>query len=226
MKTRGLGLITSASIGIAAAVATTAIMDDRFEKQSSAQPSVADETASSRPLQPVKIITRTGENERIAAIEDELQRLRTQREPSLPGADGQPELPQLTTEEQEAEMRQIFSELDQSFRDDVVDSSWSQSATVSLAQALAGWGQEFGFVVESAECKTKLCRTTVTWDDYEQASRTGRFLAERIIPGLNCAQSIWLRQPESPNQAYTADLYLDCSDLRAGLVSAGEAESS
>jgi hypothetical protein len=75
-----------------------------------------------------------------------------------------------------------------------------------------------GFTVETLDCKTTTCRATVTWKDYSAAQLNGAKLVENTYPGLNCVQRINLLEPSDQTGPYNSKLYLDCTDLRAGLV--------
>src|SRR5690606_5151550 len=87
-----------------------------------------------------------------------------------------------------------------------------------LGAGMSSWGEQLGFTVVEAECKTTMCRASLEWEDYEAAKRTGLRLPERQLPGLNCNRHIWLDEPADPTKPYSTDFYLDCTDQRAGLV--------
>jgi hypothetical protein len=155
---------------------------------------------------------------RLAALEQEVARMRMRDEPA-----GQTEPPPTELPSPEEERRRVedhFTELERQLLAEPVDPSWSGGATESLRTSLSGVGANDGFDLLAAECRTQTCRATLRWPSYEAAVETGMRLPERAIPGLNCTSSIWLKEP-APGQAagsYAASLFLDCSEQRAGTV--------
>jgi len=105
-------------------------------------------------------------------------------------------------------------------RNDPVDPGWAPQAEAHLTRALEAWGRETDASIAEAECKTEVCRAKLEWKDYATAERQGLELASLEIPGLNCTQRIWLEEPEDAAQKYSAYLYLDCAQLRLGMLDA------
>ncbi|HEX2689686.1 MAG TPA: hypothetical protein VHN14_23875 [Kofleriaceae bacterium] len=148
---------------------------------------------------------------RLAALEGEVARLRADRteHASTPSDEPDPQAERARVEAQ-------FSEFERRLLADPVDPSWSGVATESLRSDLSAAAREGEFSLVAVECRTELCRATLQWDSYEAARRTGMHLAERAIPGLNCTKSIWLKEPDHPDAPYSSNLFLDCSEQRAG----------
>lgn len=104
------------------------------------------------------------------------------------------------------------------FETEVVDFSWAPKAEVDLESGLSTLGEEVGFTLLSTVCKTSRCLATVSFTNYEKASTNASHLVERVIPGLNCAQSITIPEPGNKSASYEAELLLDCSQQVAGKV--------
>jgi len=101
---------------------------------------------------------------------------------------------------------------------EIVDFTWSAKAEGELEQGLEDKQDELNFSIVSARCRTTRCKTIVSFDNYELAEEYGNRLAEIQIPGLNCAQSIFLPVPSDISVRYEAELLLDCSAQVQGLV--------
>jgi hypothetical protein len=213
-------ILVSATIGVIAAVVTVAIMIPANSSRS--EPS-EDERAHRAGVdnldRRVRAVTRTADSTRLQVIEAELEHLRNAREQDRDHErrSDQDDSP-LTAEEHRIRLEEEFSGHEQDFQGDVGDPSWSHAATRDLNEGMESLTGELGFSLLHAECRSRFCKATMEWHDYHKAQQTGLQLAERFVPGLNCKQSIWLRDPDQPAQPYTADLYFDCSAQRDGLV--------
>lgn len=206
--------LISGIVGVIAAIGTVAIAG-RWLPQGKATavaeakraPKATTEHNNSRT------IVVASDSQRMEALERELDELRKEKE-----GDDDPAPPDMDPEKSRRLAEERFAELDRRHAKDPPDPSWSPKATQDLESGLIALGEELGFAVQSAECKTTSCRATVEWGDYAKADDTGFELAQRAMPGLNCVQAIRLPEPNDPELPYTANLYLDCTGQRAGLV--------
>ena len=214
MAFQKLTTLLAAATGAAAALATVFITDafraEPPEPASERQPTIApDSPEASEQRKTIVLRPQSGDIETLQQQVDELREKQSQTE--------QETLPPDPEQEQKA-LEARFAELDRNHRSDPYDPRWSREATDHLTQGLADIAEAMGFSLNSAECKTTSCRATLEWSDYESAMGNGLSLPERSFPGLNCAQTIWLKPPSNPNVPYAAELYLDCTSQRAGTV--------
>lgn len=148
---------------------------------------------------------------RVGRIEDRLEAIQAEQE--LNEERGAPD----AAKEREF-LEQHYGQLDRDFEKDAPDPAWSAQATGFLKTSLESYGKTAGFEVVASECRGKTCRATMSWKTFDEARNNGGSLAERLIPGLNCMRSIWLKEPEEDGKPYSANLYLDCSEQRAGIA--------
>lgn len=113
---------------------------------------------------------------------------------------------------------QVVSALDERHAQDPVDPTWAPTADKELRSGLSEAAEDVGFVVSSVSCKTDICVAELEWEDQKIARERGASLASLDFPNLNCMQSIWLDRTDQPDQPYSGKLYLDCTELRAGLA--------
>ena len=212
MGTSKLGLALSAFIGAGAALMTTVAVgtlgggDPPTALARSGDPA--------KPTQTTRSVEVKAASGRLEALEQAVARLHGERDGQR--EDPPAELP--SPEEERASVAARFAELEQRLLADPVDPAWSGGATESLRKDLGAVAEQDGFELIAAECRTEMCRATLRWTSYEAAVKTGMRLPERTIPGLNCAASIWLDEPDRPAGAYSSNLFLDCSEQRAGKV--------
>ncbi|HWO26765.1 MAG TPA: hypothetical protein VNO30_48885 [Kofleriaceae bacterium] len=160
---------------------------------------------------------------RLEALEKEVEHLRNERnehnERNERNERNDPPVTEIQNPEEERKRVEAqFGELERHLLADPVDPSWSGGAAELLRNDLSGITGKDGFNLVTVECRTEMCRATLQWENYEAAVKTGMRLPERAIPGLNCAKSIWLKEPENPAGSYSSSLYLDCSEQRAGIA--------
>lgn len=62
------------------------------------------------------------------------------------------------------------------------------------------------------------CRAVVEFATLESAEMNAGGLAEARLGSLNCAQGIQVPPDADPNSPVRAELFLDCTDLRANRV--------
>lgn len=217
--------VSSAVIGVVAAIVTVVVVDQWRKPPQvglAPRPSPLPRTSDAKSTDGTQIVRtvfvdRT-DDEKLAELQQQVKELRDARE----AEEQKRNEPWVRRDPEEARraLEAMFSELDRQFSSDPPDATWSPGAQKDLAGGLGDMGREFNFRVGAAECKTMTCRATVAFSDYESAVKAGRELAERTFPGLNCAQKVWLKPPEDPSAPYSTNLYLDCSEQRAGLVEA------
>lgn len=209
-----LGLGLSVMAGILGAAATL-LIGHTFERADAK--SAASEVRSEREV----IIRKSGNDSRTAALEAAVRRLEVSQSHTMDdeGAENEPEGDNSPTpEEARLHVVDTFSQLEKRHEEDPVDLEWAGPAEKHLNEGLQSLSEKMRLSVLNAECKTEMCRAEVEWENYATAKESGLRLAEVIVPGLNCAQSIWLDEPKDPDSRYSAKLYLDCANQRAGLV--------
>lgn len=217
MATSKVWVTASALVGAGVVLLATAGVWDGEERAQRATISHARQTPEYR--QASKQIVVQASPGRLEALEKEVAHLRSEHtartgliEPASPGT----EIP--SPEEERKLVEAQFGELERHLLADPVDPAWSSGAAESLRNDLSAVAATDGFNLVAVECRTEMCRATLRWESYEAAVKTGMRLPERAIPGLNCAKSIWLKEPDQPASPYSSSLYLDCSEQRAGIA--------
>jgi len=155
---------------------------------------------------------------RIAELERQMNEMQVARTAAAAAGSAAPEEPTPDAAETRRKVDALYAELDRAHERDAADPQWAPSATKGFVGGLTALGEKAGFTVGQTECKTTSCRSVVTWPNYAAARATGAQLVEHYFGGLNCGQKIRLSEPSDPNAPYSAQLYLDCTDLRAGVA--------
>ncbi len=119
-------------------------------------------------------------------------------------------------EQQQIELALI--EENEAYDNEIVDFSWAPEAESNIDDGLSQLKENVDFEIIGSECKTNRCVATVQFQNYESAVENGNLFAEMSFPGLNCAQSTYLPEPNDVSASYQADLMLDCSQQNQGLV--------
>jgi hypothetical protein len=119
-----------------------------------------------------------------------------------------------TPEEALAEYVAYVAREEEAFANDAPDTTWSAQAAYQLRAQLDTVKDGLGFAVSSYACKATRCRAEVYFDSAADAMEHSGRLAEMQIPGLNCTRTATV-DPSDENRTL---LFLDCSDLRAGLA--------
>ena len=208
-------VILSALVGAGVALIVTAAVWNVEERDQRATSTHANQTPQYR--QTSKQIVLQASPGRLEALEQKVEHLRNERNEHSERNDP-PATEILSPEEERKLVETQFGELERHLLADPVDPSWSSGAAELLRSDLSGIAGKDGFHLVAVECRTEMCRATLRWENYEAAVKTGMRLPERAIPGLNCAKSIWLKEPENPAGSYSSSLYLDCSEQRAGIA--------
>jgi len=159
-----------------------------------------------------KVVTLQDSSSQLEAIEDEVAALR--EELADANSPGRPSGKASREEQRVQDIEQEFAERERRYAEDPPDPGWAPTATRNLKASLTELGRELEFAVDAAECRTTMCRASMTWNDYRPARAAGAELVHRVFPGLNCAKSIWLKEPLDRDSTYGAELYLDCTDRR------------
>jgi hypothetical protein len=219
MSTSKTSILLSAVVGAVAALGTVVVVGNLNHRDEHITQTQADDRSKFTPSS--KSVTAEILPGRVQALEREVARLRDERSERAervepPGTDAEAPDPQADRRRVEAR----FSELERQLLADPIDPSWSPMATESLQNHMTATAKTNGFVLVAAECRTALCRATLRWDTYEAALKTGMQLPEQAIPGLNCARSIFLEESSNPLEPYSASLFLDCREQRAGRAGA------
>jgi len=203
-------LALSALVGAGIALMTTATTRSGGRNSPPAETRQSVEVATHE--QPSRPITLQASPGRMEALEQEVARLRDRRDAHDEPAPQPPDDP----EEDRKRVEARFAEFERHLQAEPVDPAWSGGATESLRSDLGAAARADGFDLVAVECRTATCRATLRWSSYDAAVRTGMHLPERAMPGLNCAKSIWLKEPSNPSEPYSGNLFLDCSEQRAG----------
>ena len=211
MATSKIWLVLSAVMGAGAALLTTTLQDAGKVEQQAAV-ARADEASKHAPTS--KAVIAEVSPGRLDRLEQEMAHLRNER--NEPPSATPEVLPSPQEDQRRLEAR--FAGLERQLMAEPVDASWSRAATESLRNDLSAAAKDAGFKLVAAECRTEMCRATLQWANYEAALKTGMRLPERLIPGLNCVRSVWLKEPDDPAGPYSSNLFLDCSEQRAGNV--------
>jgi hypothetical protein len=212
--------VAYAAIGVFAAVITVLAVDHQRAAALGAAAPGKDGAGEGRALRGgeeviQRIVVDPRGFDRLAALE---RRVRELQEAHAPPA-GSP-LAEITSDPAEIRrnVKEMYAELDRAHDRDAPDPRWAPGATSHLVTGLTALGERLGFTVGATDCKTTTCRATVTWGNYATAHATGVQLVEELFEGLSCAQKINLLEPSDPNAPYATQLYLDCTELRAGLA--------
>jgi hypothetical protein len=121
-----------------------------------------------------------------------------------------------TPEEALAEYVAYVAREEEAFANDAPDTTWSAQAAYQLRAQLDTVKDGLGFAVSSYACKATRCRAELYFESAANATEHSGRLAEMQVPGLNCARTTTI-DPTDENRTL---LFLDCSDLRAGLAEA------
>lgn len=206
-------VIPSAVIGVVAAVATVFALESWRVREVKSEPV----RAVVQPLVGEKtLVTRVIKGEgldRLAELERKVEEIQREK--------GAAEGDEARAGDAEATRKRVderFAELDRFHEQDAADQTWSVKASERFAGDLTKLGEKLGFSVGPAECKTTTCRAAIEYESYAVARATMAQLVEHSYNGLNCEQGMRLAEPDHPDSAYTAHLYLDCKDLRAGMA--------
>lgn len=209
--------LPSVVIGVVAAVATVVALDHFREQPRSSTP-LSQASREAAPSERVvrNVIVEGRGLDRVAELERQMRELQA----TLDAAKGEPqeEKPRITHEEAIQKMDEAFAAFDRDHERDGADPSWAPQATNNLATGLSTLGEEVGFKVGQTDCKTTTCRATVTFSDYGSAQAKAPRLVEQQFAGLNCTQRMRWQPPADLRAPYSAQLYLDCTELRGGVI--------
>ena len=213
MFSKRAAYLIPSGLGIVAGVVTSLIIGQ-----------VGRHTAKSPPAPAAEIDERPSgaDDARLAALEGRVGALALARVQSAPApareseAEPAADRPVLTAEERRQLTAKHIADADRRFTADPVDPVWTRKATTQLTTTITTVGEKLGYKVVDSECRTQYCRATLRWSDATHAQERGRHLAEMTIPGLNCAQTSWVPDPEPGASEQTTKLFLDCAELRAG----------
>lgn len=156
------------------------------------------------------------DDDRISQLERDLEAMR-----EASNADPGAEVSATSTEdpvESELRARAYYEEISDAFEAELPDPTWSSTGAQYLEASLLELGARDDFAIEDVECKSTRCRARVSYVDQETASVKAGALAEAVLPGLNCAQTVTLSSLAADNAPHQAELHLDCSEQRAGHV--------
>jgi hypothetical protein len=222
----GLGLLlkkgSSAGIGVIAAVLTVLAID-QWRVRAVVEPTAGMEDARRAVANPSgekvvhSIVVDGHAFDRIAELERKLRELEQARAAGA-AASAAPEMRPPDPVEMRRQVDAMYAELDRNHERDASDPEWALEASQALVGDLTTLGEKLGFTVGPTDCKTTTCRSTITFGSYADAQANGARLAEEYFGGLNCVQRVRQSRSQDPNGPSTAHLYLDCTDLRAGVV--------
>ena len=195
-------------VGCLAALVTTYVHSATSAKSTHAEvrklEHASDQRASKeRVVHEVRV---QSDDERVAALEQELAevkgRLDQDREESV-------------ADPPSALFAEKFTQQARAFESDAVDASWAPTATKTLNSSLEMLATTAQFSLVEAECRTTHCRAVVEFATLESAEVNAGGLAEARLGSLNCAQGLQVPPDADPDAPVRAELFLDCTDLRA-----------
>ncbi len=155
------------------------------------------------------------DDDRVAALEQELAEVkgRLDEDPE----EGDVDAPS-AADAPSAFFTEKFAQQARAFESDAVDAAWAPTATKTLNSSLEMLATTAQFSLVEAECRTAHCRAVVEFADLERAEMNAGGLAEARLGSLNCAQGIQVPPDADPDAPVRAELFLDCTDLRANSV--------
>lgn len=134
---------------------------------------------------------------------------------SAPTADAAEE-PRMDSAQMEAVMLEHRQERESSFAAEPVDRRWAADTARSFQGELDGFGGTT-FRAGAVDCRTNVCRASLTWSSYEAALAESKALVTHGY-ATNCTKELLTPEPEgAPGSPYTAHLYFDCGNLRSKL---------
>jgi len=146
------------------------------------------------------------DDERVAALEQELAEVKGRLDEDR--EEGAVDAPSALFEEK-------FTQQAQAFASDPLDGSWAPTATKTLNSSLEMLATTAQFSLVEAECRTAHCRAVVEFATLESAKTNAGNLAEARLGSPNCAQGIQVPPDADPDSPVRAELFLDCTNLRA-----------
>lgn len=195
-------------VGCLAAVATTYIhaVTSGRDAPVKARPRehASDQRVSNEPV--VRGVHVRSDDGRVAALERELAEMKSRL-----GEAPEQDVVNLSP----ASFEEKFTQQAQAFASDPLDGSWAPTATKTLNSSLEMLATTAQFSLVEAECRTAHCRAVVEFATLESAEMNAGLLAEARLGSLNCAQGIQVPPDADPDAPVRAELFLDCTDLRA-----------
>lgn len=195
-------------VGCLAAVATTYVQS-ATSAQSTHVEGRPREHASDQRVSKERVVHEVrvrSDDERVAALEQELAEVKGRLDEDRE---------QVAVDAPSAFFTEKFTEQAQAFASDAVDESWAPTATKTLNSSLEMLATTAQFSLVEAECRTAHCRAVVEFATVESAEMNAGALAEARLGSLNCAQGIQVPPDADPDSPVRAELFLDCTDLRA-----------
>jgi hypothetical protein len=174
------------------------------------KPAPAPLAASSSP-QPVQVRVLAAANDpqlaaRLNAVE---QQLAGRHEPTEAAGEDPP----MDAAQMEAVMLEHRQAREASFDAEPVDRSWAADTARSFQGELDAF-EGTTFRAGSVDCRTKVCRASLTWNSYEAALAESKALVTHSY-ATNCTKELLTPEPEgAPGSPYSANLYFDCGNLR------------
>jgi hypothetical protein len=217
-----LGKLQSIGVGVLAAAVTVLVMDRVRQRPTQARVTEASPRASGERFVRAAVLEGGG----LARINELERQLRELQASVAAKSDDSNKEEALSRADLLRERDEAYARFEQAHDRDTPDAEWSPAAQEQLLSGLNRLGQKLAFEVGPVDCKTTTCRATISWSDYGSARASTAALVEHYYPGLNCAQRVRMKAPEDQNAPYSAELYLDCTDQRAGLVDEPPATST
>jgi hypothetical protein len=123
-----------------------------------------------------------------------------------------PEEPVSASRSEEQHQRRD-SELHARYEAESPDPRWARDAAAAIGNSLKERAQNGTFTIGEIDCKTTLCKASVSWPSYPAAHSEFRRLLGLAVP---CATEIFVPRPENEDRPYDATLMLDCEPWRTG----------
>jgi hypothetical protein len=209
-----LGKFQSVGIGVLAAVVTVLLLDRWRDEPKPLKADVNQLQVEETTRVVQSVVLDRGAHARIEQLELQLRDMQK----AEAATEENVEQEELSPDESRRLVENSYAELDGVHQRDSRDPEWAGKATTDLASGLTALGEKLGFTLDGADCKTTTCKATVGWKDYSTARGSFAQLAEQVFGDLKCEQHVRLSEPTEPNGPAESLLYLDCTELRAGMA--------
>jgi hypothetical protein len=113
--------------------------------------------------------------------------------------------------------RARFEKEIEAHRAEARDESWAPAAAEQISVGLEAGKQNGEYRVIGVDCRTTSCAATLEWPNYSTAVANFKDALWQKTE-QNCARHILLPAPADPFATYQAQLMMDCTDQRAGLL--------
>jgi hypothetical protein len=120
-------------------------------------------------------------------------------------------------EAERTQTRARFEKQIEAHRAEARDTSWARAAEEQISVGLEAGEQNGEYRMIGLDCRTTSCAATLEWPNYSVAVAKFKNALWQVTE-QNCARHILLPEPADRDAAYQAQMMMDCTDQRAGLV--------